>query len=97
MAVDTHAHLYVSHFDRDRDEVVLRARQYLSAVVLPNIHLSTVAPMERLADAYPDFCFPALGLHPCEVKSDFRDVLASMEPMFARRRYVAVGETGLDY
>ncbi len=97
MLIDTHSHLYVPWFDKDRDAVVTRAKQTLAAVVLPNIDETTVGPMNRLADQHPGFCFSALGLHPCNVKTDFEAVLARMEKMFSAREYVAVGETGLDY
>lgn len=97
MLIDTHAHLYVRQFDKDRDAVVARAKNALAAVVLPNIDEFTVEAMNRLADEHPNFCFPALGLHPCDVRKGFEAVLNRLEKKFSERQYVAVGETGLDY
>ncbi|MCS7084878.1 MAG: TatD family hydrolase [Bacteroidia bacterium] len=97
MLIDTHAHLYLRHFDSDREAVVERAKAELAAVVLPNVNETTVEAMNQLADAHPRFCFPALGLHPCNVREDYAGVLRCLEKRFDEREYVAVGETGLDY
>ena len=95
--IDTHAHLYVNTFDADRAEVMKRAAEVVSHIVLPNIDLQSADALRRLADAYPDFCFPAMGLHPCSVGQDLETVLAAIESELRKRRYWAIGETGLDY
>lgn len=38
-----------------------------------------------------------VGLHPEEVKADWREVLAAMRPIVDDPRVIAVGEVGLDY
>jgi TatD DNase family protein len=37
-----------------------------------------------------------MGLHPCDVKEGFEDVLKAMREKFSQRSYVAVGEIGID-
>ncbi len=94
---DTHTHLYAAEFDADRTQVVERA---LSAGVrnffLPNIDSSSVDGMLKLCDTFPENCFPMLGLHPTSVKENYDEELEKLKPMFAQRKFYAVGEIGID-
>ena len=48
--IDTHTHIYLTEFDNDRDDVVLRAREAgITKVILPNVDLTTI----RSSDAIP--------------------------------------------
>ena len=95
--IDTHSHLYHKNFLADWDAVVARTRETCSHVFLPNVDLESIPRMHLLADQHPELFFPMMGLHPCDVKEDFREILAQMEIAFSQRNYVGVGETGLDY
>ena len=98
--IDTHSHIYDPEFDADRDLVVERARAVgVEKILLPNINLSTIDPMLALCRHYPDFCYPMMGLHPEDVKDDYKQVLAKMHDMLlvSDLPYVAVGEVGLDF
>lgn len=104
--IDTHSHLFVSEFDENRAEVMCRAREAgIARVVMPNIDAASVAPMLQVCAEYPDYCFPTIGLHPTEVKEDYRQVLASMKALLdasaagkaSHAPFVAVGEVGLDF
>lgn len=98
MLVDTHTHLFHHQYDDDRAEVVNRAIEAgVGKMLLPNIDTSTIDEMHRLAQAFPDQCYPMMGLHPCSVKSGVRDQLDKLERLLRGNHYVAVGETGLDY
>lgn len=95
--VDTHAHLYVRQFDPDRDEVLARMLESgVGMAFLPNIDLESIPAMHALCAAWPDHCVPMMGLHPCHVGEDWREVLAEMEQWLERRDYAAIGEIGLD-
>lgn len=95
--IDTHAHLYLSKFDDDRNEMIARAIDTgVQKMLLPNIDLATIDSMHALCDAFPNNCFPMMGLHPCDVKVDFEKTLNMMFDHFGKRKYVAVGETGID-
>lgn len=96
MLIDTHAHLFSRKFDADREAMVARARQVCSHIFLPNVDLDTIGPMNELADSHPGFCFPMLGIHPCDVAPDWQAQLDALEIEFGRRQYYGVGETGLD-
>lgn len=103
--IDTHSHLFVEEFAEDRAEVLRRAREAgITRIIMPNIDACSVTPMLQLCASYPDFCYPTLGLHPTEVKSDYREVLEQMKTMLeaslrgetAHPRIIAIGEVGLD-
>lgn len=97
MLIDTHSHIYQPAFDEDREDMINRARiAGVDRILLPNITLDSIPLMHQLCDAYPDLCLPMMGLHPCDVKEDFEQVLQEMQRWFTERKYVAVGETGID-
>jgi len=95
--IDTHTHLYLDAFNDDREAMIRRALEAgVKQMLLPNIDLESVAGMHALCDAYPTVCFPMMGLHPCDVKDGFEEVLSVMREKFSERNYVAVGEIGID-
>ena len=100
MFIDTHTHIYTEEFDADRADVVERARRAGAvALLLPNIDEASIEPMMALCDAHPDLCHPMMGLHPTELPPDSSPLLDRMEAMLAggTRKFVAVGEVGLDF
>jgi len=98
MLIDTHAHLYAKEFDFDRDAMVSRAiAQGVEKFFLPNVDLESIPRMLELEAKYPKRCFAMMGLHPCSVQADYKNVLAEIEKQLFARKFVAVGEIGLDY
>ena len=95
--IDTHSHIYCDEFDDDRQQVVERAlKAGVTHVILPNEGPASVERVKALHRAYPHCTSMALGLHPEEVKADFRDVLNGLRPMLDIDPYVAIGEIGMD-
>lgn len=95
--IDTHAHLYLSQFKDDIAEVIERAKeQGVERVFLPNIDSCTVTDLHELCEAYPDFCYPMMGLHPTSVKENYKKQLDVVEKLLGERKYIAVGEIGID-
>ena len=94
--IDTHSHLYANKLKPDIKEVVARAQDALTHVFLPNIDLNSIGPMNDLAASAPEFFFPMMGLHPCYVKEDYKEVLEKIEGELTNGKYYGVGETGLD-
>lgn len=94
--IDTHCHLDGEEFADDLEQVVARAREAgVQAIGVPGIDLKSCATVMALCRSYPDYCFPMLGLHPEEVKDDWKDVLNAIAPQL--REVVAIGEVGLDF
>ena len=97
MFIDTHAHLFASQFDKDREEAIERAKKSgIERIYLPNIDLNSVKPMIELEESHPELCKATIGLHPCSVKEDYSEVLDQMERMLETREFSGIGETGID-
>ncbi|OBT10168.1 hydrolase TatD [Vibrio sp. UCD-FRSSP16_10] len=95
--IDTHAHIYASEFDQDREQVVARAlQQGIQKILLPNIDLDSIQPMLSTEAQFPEICRSMMGLHPCYVKQDFKQALAEVESWFDKHNFIAVGEIGID-
>jgi TatD DNase family protein len=102
--IDTHSHIYEPEFDDDRTEVVERAiAAGVDRMLLPAIDTHSHRRMIDLALAYPENCFPMMGLHPTSVNENptWREELAEVESFLRQPpkgvRFYAIGEIGLDY
>lgn len=94
--IDTHCHLDGDEFREDLDAVVTRAREAgVAAIGIPGINLDSIESIKALCNSYPGYCYPMFGLHPEDVKTDWKEVLATIAP--ALRGAIAIGEVGLDY
>ena len=94
--IDTHAHLYAEAFDEDRNEMLDRARaEGVSAFLLPNIDLASLEGMMDLVKNNSD-CYSMIGLHPCHVEANYKEVLAVLKAKLNEGSHVAVGEIGID-
>lgn len=95
--VDTHTHLYSSQFDSDRSEAIERAiSNGIDKMLLPNIDSSSTSQLWQVVNAFPNNCFPMMGLHPCSVNELYKAELKHVEEELATGRYIAVGEIGID-
>ena len=96
--IDTHVHWYVSDFADDLPQAIARAQAVgVCKFILPGVDKSTFAPMMNVAEQFPNICFPCIGLHPTDVKKDWRNELAFVEQQLATSKtFVAIGETGID-
>lgn len=98
--IDTHCHLDAPEFDRDRDEVLDRAREAgVTELVVPAVGPGGWAGLDVGGRAGPRV-HHALGIHPqllpeLDPRGDDR-LLADLDAALGRGRAVAVGECGLD-
>ena len=98
MLIDTHSHIYLPEFDTDRAEMMARAgNEGVGLVLMPAIDTGTHETMQRIEADFQGKCLAMMGLHPCSVKENFEDELKILKENFEKRRFVAVGETGLDF
>ena len=98
--IDTHTHLDAEEFDEDRAEAFARAREAgVGKVFLPAIDVKTTHAVLALSREYPGYAYPMIGLHPEEVKTDWKEQLAELRKILDAQRndFIAVGEVGLDY
>ncbi len=95
--IDTHAHIYLEHFEKDVDQAVERAIESgVTKILLPNIDSTTIESMLNLEKKYSEICFSMMGLHPCSVKADYKKELKIVEDWLERRNFLAIGEMGTD-
>lgn len=99
MFIDTHTHLDGEEFAVDRAEVMARAREAgVGKVFLPAIDIKSTEAILDVCRQYPGYAYPMVGLHPEEVRADWREVLAQMKQYLKpENRFIAIGEVGLDY
>ena len=106
--IDTHCHLDGEEFNNDRDAVVQRAREAgCTAIFLPASDLPSCHTVLETCRQYPGYCYPMLGLHPEEVRADWRDQLSEIRKCLntsltshlapLTSPVIAIGEVGLDF
>ena len=65
-------------------------------VLLPSVNLASVDGVLELSRQYKRFFYPMIGLHPEEVKADWREQLRLIREKDCPE-FVAIGEVGLDF
>ena len=106
--IDTHCHLDGEEFRDDLEAVVARAREAgVTAIGVPGIDLKSCETVLAVCERYPGYCFPMLGLHPEEVKDDWREVLDRIKQNLNKpysslhtphsSTIIPIGEVGLDF
>lgn len=94
---DTHTHLYSSEFDEDRNEMMQRAiSSGVTRFFVPSIDSGYTQKMYDLENEYPQNVFLMMGLHPCYVKENYETELQHVENELAKRKFLAIGEIGID-
>lgn len=94
---DTHTHLYYEQDQAQLNQLMQRALATgVSRLFLPNVDVASIPLVMNLAGQYPEHCFPMLGLHPCDVKADFRDQLQTIYDQIPDQPIYAIGEIGID-
>ena len=79
LLIDTHTHIYDPDFDADRAEVVQRALNAgVGMMLMPNVDATTIQPMLKTFEQFPDCTRVMMGLQPEEVKGVYKQVLALM-------------------
>lgn len=95
--IDTHTHIYLEQFDKDRPGAIERALQAgVKHMLMPNINSQSVSRMQAVAEDYPGICLPMMALHPTAVKADYQVQLDAVAEWLEKDRFVAIGETGID-
>ena len=77
--------------------MIERCREnHINRLFLPNVDAESVAMVYGLHEAYPDMCFPMLGLHPCDVKTGWEQELDEIKSFHNQHKIYAIGEIGID-
>jgi TatD DNase family protein len=95
--IDTHTHLYLNKFKEDIDNVISRAKENgVSKFIFPAIDSSHFENMHKLKNRYPKNIYLMTGLHPTDVKENYKEELDFITKTLKNHNYVAIGEIGID-
>lgn len=95
--IDTHIHLYDSDFEGDLTAVLERSMASgVTRCIMPAIDSSSHQKLYELSSLFPGYAFPATGLHPTSVKSDWEEELSLVYGSIEKAKYYAIGEIGMD-
>lgn len=95
--IDTHAHIYLSDFDKDGTDLIARSVDVgVERIFMPNIDHTSIDSMLEMESRFSTNCFATMGLHPCSVKKGFERELYLVEEWLTKRSFAAIGEIGTD-
>lgn len=104
--IDTHCHIDDPHFVAELDAVVARQRaEGVEAILVPGVNEESCRTVPEVCSRYPGYLYPALGLHPEDVRADYEAVLEQIHTVVVDYQQLypnssplcAIGEIGLDY
>lgn len=97
MLIDSHAHLEMKDFDRDRERVIARALEAgVRQIVTVGTTLPEIAKALDIARKYPGV-YVAMGIHPHEVKDIHPGDYDEIRRLAKQEKVVGFGEIGLDF
>jgi TatD DNase family protein len=98
--IDTHCHIDDPQYAEGLDAFLQAQRaDGVEAILVPGVEAATTQDVLDVCECYPDYLFPALGLHPENVKEDWQQQLSIIKSAVesSSHRLIAIGEIGLDY
>lgn len=97
MLVDSHAHLQWANFDKDREDVIKRAREAgVEKIINIGFDVGGSKRAIELAEKHEDL-YATVGIHPHNASQLNQEVLNELGKLSKRNKVVAIGEIGLDY
>jgi TatD DNase family protein len=94
---DSHCHLDFPDFDEDRDDIIARAHVAgVTRMVTICTKLRNEPQVRAIAEKYPSV-FYAAATHPMSVAAEPAVTVDDLVALAAHPKFVAIGETGLDY
>ena len=95
--IDTHTHLYLNQFKDDIDKVIQRSKDKgINKFIFPAIDSTHFNDMHDLKNKYPGSIYLMTGLHPVDVKENYKVELEFVVNSLKSHSYVAIGEIGID-
>ena len=95
--IDTHTHLYLKQFKDDIDKVIQRSiDKGINKFIFPAIDSTHFDDMHDLKNKYPGSIYLMSGLHPTNVKENYKEELEFVVNSLKSHSYVAIGEIGID-
>lgn len=94
---DTHTHIYYETIQEKRELLMQNCFDVnIQRLFLPNVNSKSIPLIEEICRLYPENCFAMLGLHPCDVKEEFKTELSTIQQAISTTKIYAIGEIGID-
>jgi TatD DNase family protein len=78
--IDTHSHIDDPQYADDLDAFLAAQRaDGVEAILVPGVEAATTQDVLDVCAKYPGYLYPALGLHPENVKEDWKEQLAAIK------------------
>ena len=95
--IDTHAHLDLKNFDKDRRKVIESALSNgVKKIINVGFDLKSSQKSIQLSEEFDQIC-AAVGFHPHDAKDLNADSLKEIKELANHPKVVAIGEIGLDF
>ncbi|MCF7876014.1 TatD family hydrolase [Candidatus Bipolaricaulota bacterium] len=94
--IDTHAHVFMDHYDGDREKVIARAGDEKTGMINMGLDIPSSKKSVEIAENH-EGVYAGVGFHPHEAKDFGASALRSLLDLSVSDSVVAVGEIGLDY
>ena len=101
--VDTHCHIDDPLYTEKLDEFIATQKAGgVKCILVPGVDSTSIRSVMEVCKRYPKYLYPALGLHPENVREDWQIQLEQLHSAIATcmaspQPLVAIGEVGLDY
>lgn len=97
--IDTHCHIDFEEFDKDREEVIKRAKDKLDAVIVSGYSIGSNKDVLKLSEEYEGFIYPTFGFHPVSSQKCSDEELKDAHTLAIDNidNILAIGEVGMDY
>jgi len=97
MLIDTHCHLEMDDFDKDRDKVIERAKDAgVQHIITIGSDRESIIKGLQISSEYPEV-YLSVGIHPHDAKILDEQLYNEITAFIKQPKVVAIGETGLDY
>jgi len=95
--IDSHCHLDFPDFEKDFDEMLMRANSSgVAKFINPGVDIMSSKRAVALAESHENI-FAAVGFHPSEAEKMSANNFFMLEKIARSKKVVAIGEIGLDF
>jgi TatD DNase family protein len=96
--IDIGVNLTNARFDKDRDELIVRAKSKgVNAMLVTGTNLSESQKALQLSIQYPDYLYSTAGVHPHDADNVSDNYLEEIRILAKNKAVKAIGECGLDF
>jgi TatD DNase family protein len=96
--IDIGVNLTNARFDKDRDEIITRAKLAgINAMLITGTNIAESQKAAQLSTQYPDYLYSTAGVHPHDADNVSHNYLQEIKQLAENKSVKAIGECGLDF